>query len=76
MINLFIFDFSRLYKATNCSIHNPNTLGHHPVLTFHCDPYIQADSTSSLPDVVTNGVLLGIYKSWYFQCIKDNLQGY
>ncbi|KAM0731177.1 Sorting nexin-24 [Formica fusca] len=53
----------RLYKATNCSIHNPNTLGHHPVLTFHCDPYIQADSTSSLPDVVTNGVLLGIYKS-------------
>lgn len=73
---LFIFDFSRLYKATNCSIHNPNTLGHHPVLTFHCDPYIQADSTSSLPDVVTNGVLLGIYKSWYFQCIKDNLQGY
>ncbi|KAL7297728.1 hypothetical protein TKK_0008763 [Trichogramma kaykai] len=35
----------------------------HPVLTFLCDPYIHADKSSSLPDIVTNGVLLGIYKS-------------
>lgn len=51
-------------------MHDSNTLGHHPVLTFHCDPYVQADSTSSLPDVVTNGVLLGIYKSWYSHVLK------
>ncbi|KYN45120.1 Sorting nexin-24 [Trachymyrmex septentrionalis] len=54
----------RIHKAADNSAHNhPNTLGHHPVLTFHCDPYVLADSTSSLSDVVTNGVLLGIYKS-------------
>ncbi|XP_046485697.1 sorting nexin-24 isoform X6 [Neodiprion pinetum] len=35
------------------------TLRHHPILTFQCDPYIQANTTSSLPDIVTNGVLVG-----------------
>ncbi|KAG5325176.1 SNX24 protein, partial [Pseudoatta argentina] len=61
---LSFFNFSRIHKAADNSVHNhPNTLGHHPVLTFHCDPYVPADSTSSLSDVVTNGVLLGIYKS-------------
>lgn len=49
------------------------TLGHHPVLTFHCDPYVQADSSSSLPDVVTTGVLLGIYKSWDSICATINV---
>ncbi|XP_031847234.1 sorting nexin-24 [Nomia melanderi] len=39
-----------------------NGLGHHPVLSFHCDPYVQSNSSSSLPDIVINGVLLGIYK--------------
>ncbi|XP_046619750.1 sorting nexin-24-like isoform X5 [Neodiprion virginianus] len=34
------------------------TLRHHPILTFQCDPYIQANTTSSLPDIVTNGVLV------------------
>ncbi|XP_012228759.1 sorting nexin-22-like [Linepithema humile] len=54
----------RIEKVANGLMHDhPNILGHHPILTFHCDPYVQADSTSSLPDVVTNGVLLGIYKS-------------
>ncbi|XP_011687836.1 PREDICTED: sorting nexin-24-like [Wasmannia auropunctata] len=54
----------RIHKAADSSTHNqPNMLGHHPVLTFHCDPYVPADSTSSLTDIVTNGVLLGIYKS-------------
>ncbi|XP_012532355.1 sorting nexin-24 [Monomorium pharaonis] len=54
----------RIHKAADSSMHNhPYTLRHHPVLTFHCDPYVRADSTSSLSDVVTNGVLLGIYKS-------------
>ncbi|KZC09988.1 PREDICTED: sorting nexin-24-like [Dufourea novaeangliae] len=42
---------------------HPNTLGHYPVLSFHCDPYTQSNSSSSLPDIVINGVLLGIYKS-------------
>ncbi|EFN88664.1 Sorting nexin-22, partial [Harpegnathos saltator] len=54
----------RIHKTINGSRHcHSNILGHHPVLSFHCDPYIQADPTSNLPDVVTNGVLLGIYKS-------------
>lgn len=39
------------------------TLGHHPVLTFQCDPYVRANTASSLPDIVTNGVLVGVYKS-------------
>ncbi|XP_012264801.2 sorting nexin-24-like isoform X2 [Athalia rosae] len=34
-----------------------NTLKHHPVLTFQCDPYVRANTASSLPDIVTNGVL-------------------
>ncbi|XP_046746988.1 putative glycerol-3-phosphate transporter 5 isoform X2 [Diprion similis] len=34
------------------------TLRHHPVLTFQCDPYIRPNTTSSLPDIVTNGVLV------------------
>lgn len=40
-----------------------SSLQHHPVLTFHCDPYVLVSETTSLPDIVTNGVLLGIYKS-------------
>lgn len=54
----------RVQKGKNGSRYNhSNALGHHPVLTFHCDPYVQANSTSGLPDVITNGVLLGIYRS-------------
>ncbi|XP_066598833.1 sorting nexin-24-like [Prorops nasuta] len=40
-----------------------NTLDHHPVLSFNCDPYIQTETKTSLPDIVTSGVLLGIYKT-------------
>ncbi|XP_058799380.1 sorting nexin-24-like [Phymastichus coffea] len=36
---------------------------HHPVLKYHCDPYVHVNETTSLPDIVTDGVLLGIYKS-------------
>ncbi|EZA47274.1 sorting nexin-24 [Ooceraea biroi] len=54
--------YQRMHNAGSMH-HHPDTLGHHPVITYHCDPYVQADSTSDLPDVVTNGVLLGIYKS-------------
>ncbi|XP_047364945.1 sorting nexin-24-like isoform X2 [Vespa velutina] len=42
---------------------HPSSLGHHPVLTFHRDPYIHVNKNTSLPDIVTNGVLLGLYKS-------------
>ena len=45
-------------------------LEHHPVLTFHCDPYVPANSISSLSDIVTNGVLLGIYKSWNYEWLQ------
>jgi hypothetical protein len=45
------------------SIIQSSSLKHHPVLTFHCDPYVHVKQTTSLPDVVTNGVILGIYKS-------------
>ncbi|XP_076300989.1 uncharacterized protein LOC143219079 [Lasioglossum baleicum] len=40
----------------------PNVLGHHPVLTFRCDPYAQSNTSSSLPDIVINGVLQGMYE--------------
>lgn len=36
--------------------------GHHPVLIFHRDPYLQPNLSTNLPDIVTTGVLLGIYK--------------
>jgi len=45
---------------------NCPTIGHHPVMTFKCDPYLEAQSGASLPDIVTQGVLLGIYKSGNF----------
>ena len=38
-------------------------LQHRPVFHFHCDPYITADTSSTLPDIVTDGVLLGVYDS-------------
>ncbi|XP_076651662.1 sorting nexin-24 [Halictus rubicundus] len=55
------------YKSTykvpeNTQYDHPNTLGHHPVLTFHCDTYAQSNSSSSLPDIVINGVLQGMYE--------------
>lgn len=57
--------YKNTYKDTEDQQYvNTNTLGHQPVLTFHCDPYVQSNATpNSLPDVVINGVLLGLYKS-------------
>lgn len=54
----------REHKETNVlgCIHS-NTVGHRPVLTFQRDPYVQVNNNTSLPDIVTNGVLLGLYKS-------------
>ncbi|XP_057320126.1 sorting nexin-24-like [Microplitis mediator] len=40
-----------------------SAIGHHPVITFKYDPYINPDNTSSLPDIVIQGALDGIYKS-------------
>lgn len=40
-----------------------HTVGHQPVITFHCDPYVRPNIRNSLPDNVINGVLMGIYKS-------------
>ncbi|XP_012280749.1 sorting nexin-24 [Orussus abietinus] len=58
------------YKRMGSEISNgdiaqscPTTIGHHPVITFQSDPYVHVDKTTSLPDIVTNGVLLGVYKS-------------
>ncbi|XP_011497399.1 PREDICTED: sorting nexin-24-like [Ceratosolen solmsi marchali] len=51
----------KIYKDE--AIIQSGSLQHHPVLTFHCDPYVHVNQTTSLPDVVTNGVILGIYKS-------------
>ncbi|KAG7206324.1 hypothetical protein KM043_003699 [Ampulex compressa] len=54
----------RVHRETAGANHvRPNALSHHPVLTFHKDPYVQPNSSTNLPDVVTNGVLLGIYNS-------------
>lgn len=57
--------YKSTYKDTEDTQHvHPNAFGHHPVLTFECDPYAYPNGTSnSLPDIVINGVLLGIYKS-------------
>ncbi|KOC67345.1 Sorting nexin-24 [Habropoda laboriosa] len=57
------------YKSTYKNTEEPqhihsSTLGHQPVLTFQCDPHVQSSAMSnSLPDIVINGVLLGIYTS-------------
>ncbi|PSN50391.1 Sorting nexin-24 [Blattella germanica] len=34
---------------------------HQPIYNFKKDPYIHAEDNSHLPDVVTQGVLLGLY---------------
>ncbi|XP_006621829.1 sorting nexin-24-like [Apis laboriosa] len=53
------------YKDTEDSQYvDTSAFSHQPVLTFHYDPYVESGSTSnSLPDIVINGVLSGIYKS-------------
>ncbi|XP_044018705.1 sorting nexin-22-like [Aphidius gifuensis] len=38
-------------------------IGHYPIVTFTCDPYLTTKKRTSLPDIVTQGVLLGIYKT-------------
>lgn len=38
-------------------------IGHYPIITFTCDPYLSSKKHTSLPDIVTQGVLLGIYKT-------------
>lgn len=66
-LNIKIFYFSTFqYKDTEDSQYvDTSTFSHQPVLTFHYDPYVESGSTSnSLPDIVINGVLSGIYKSW------------
>ncbi|XP_033192201.1 sorting nexin-24 [Bombus vancouverensis nearcticus] len=57
--------YKNTYKDTEGEQYvDTNALGHQPVLTFHCDPYVQSNITSnSLPDIVISGVLLGVYKS-------------
>ncbi|PBC28681.1 Sorting nexin-22 [Apis cerana cerana] len=52
------------YKDTEDSQYvDSSAFSHQPVLTFHYDPYVESGSTSnSLPDIVINGVLSGIYK--------------
>ena len=59
-----LLDF-RMQRAIDTEVKSTQryTLAHQPVFHFHCDPYIQADTTSTLPDIVTNGVLLGVYES-------------
>ncbi|XP_015112764.1 sorting nexin-24-like isoform X2 [Diachasma alloeum] len=49
--------------STSTAAHVSPVVGHHPVITFKCDPYVTAESQSGLPDIVTQGVLLGFYKS-------------
>lgn len=53
----------RTYRETEDTKHvHPSAFGHHPVLTFHSDPYIQPNASTNFPDIVTSGVLLGMYK--------------
>lgn len=59
-----IFYRQSIFKDDNAGAQS-SSLNQPPVLTFHCDPYIYSNKSSSLPDIVTNGVLLGVYKSWF-----------
>lgn len=63
MCTQMLFHFSTYKDAEDLQQVDPTALGHYPVLTFHCDPYAQSSTTSSLPDIIINGVLLGVYKS-------------
>jgi hypothetical protein len=36
-------------------------IGHQPIYNYKKDPYMQVEENSHLPDVVTQGVLLGLY---------------
>lgn len=60
-----IFFCFSTYKDTEGEQYvDTSALGHQPVLTFHCDPYVQSNiASNSLPDIVISGVLLGVYKS-------------
>ncbi|XP_011311016.1 sorting nexin-22-like isoform X2 [Fopius arisanus] len=49
-------------NSATTAAHVP-TMGHRPVITFKCDPFVTAESQPGLPDIVTQGVLLGFYKS-------------
>ncbi|XP_043282582.1 sorting nexin-24-like [Venturia canescens] len=51
-------DTSRTNQMFDCP-----SIGHQPVMTFKHDPYLQTQSDTRLPDIVTQGVLLGIYKT-------------
>ncbi|XP_054006675.1 sorting nexin-24-like [Hylaeus anthracinus] len=54
--------YKSTYKNTEDTQYvHPSALNHHPVLTFHRDPYVLSNATPSLPDIVINGVLLGMY---------------
>lgn len=53
--------YHRIDNAGSMHDQPPAVPDHHPIMTYHCDPYVRINSTSDLPDVVTNGVLLGLY---------------
>lgn len=36
-------------------------MDHQPIYNYKKDPYIQAKENNHLPDVVTQGVLMGLY---------------
>ncbi|XP_063995277.1 sorting nexin-24-like isoform X2 [Diachasmimorpha longicaudata] len=50
-------------SSATTAAHVSPVVGPHPVITFKCDPYVTAESQSGLPDIVTQGVLTGFYKS-------------
>ncbi|XP_076177234.1 sorting nexin-24 [Ptiloglossa arizonensis] len=59
-----VASYKSTYKETEKTRHVHNSaIDHHPVLTFNYDPYVRSNTTSSLPDIVINGVLLGTYNS-------------
>ncbi|KAH0545684.1 sorting nexin-24-like [Cotesia glomerata] len=48
-------------KKDSNGIESRSAIGHHPVITFAYDPYVNPDNNSSLPNIVIQGVLDGIY---------------
>lgn len=58
VLNFLGVDNNQPLRTNNKRI---QTLTHQPIFHYNYDPYVQANVSSSLPDIVTNGVLHGIY---------------
>lgn len=57
---LFIVWHSFLSRCTDFAVQD-KTLDHPPIYNYKEDPYMQLGGKSHLPDIVIQGVLMGLY---------------